>query len=126
MGGGRSPGPGPGRAGSRTVSRLMSARAPSPLPRERGAGKTRTSSLERTRCCGTRGRATSETEPSAYSGLQESKNENGLVFLEKHILKRKIQEPDDYVQRHTERVRGAAGAGRLQVGSLGSMRSEDS
>lgn len=44
----------------------------------------------------------------AYSGLRESTNENGLVFLEKHILKRKVQEPGDYVQRHTARVRGAA------------------
>lgn len=49
------------------------------------------------------------------------------MFLEKHILRRKIQEPDNYVQHHTAHVRGAAGLGwRLQVGSFGSIRREDS
>lgn len=46
------------------------------------------------------------------------------MFLEQHTLERRTQGPDNYVQRHTARVRGAAGP--AQVGSLGSMRREDS
>ena len=44
--------------------------------------------------------------------LQESKNENGFVFLEKHILKKKIQRNQTNIYNIIEHVSvGAAGAG---------------
>lgn len=106
--------------------RPASAWAPSPRLREGGLGGRRPR-LERTRRCG--GGAGGEVSNGAETpipGLRGSKNENGFVFLEKHILRGKSGNQTIIYTSHREGPWGAAAGAPLQVGSLGSIRREDS
>lgn len=97
-GGGRS-GPGGGREQDGAQARVRTGSVP---PSERPRGREDSDSVAG------RSQALRDAGRTDVGDVRESANENGLVFLEKHVLKRKVQEPGDYVQRHTARVRGAA------------------